>query len=146
MLAPATPPAHPDPAPGPTPRQELAAAHYLAQGETVGMAARLAGIKPEALQRLQEESEFEALVEECRRIEALPKAEQEARLERFFRRAVERALADGRVGAIAAAMRLLGLAPARRRPWSEGRWGRGCGPHRGGRARGREALGPGAGR
>ena len=45
------------------------------------------------------------------RIEALPKAEQEARLERLFRRAVERALADGRVGAIAAAMRLLGLAP-----------------------------------
>jgi hypothetical protein len=110
MLAPVTPPAHADPAPGPTPRQELAAAHYLAQGETVGMAARLAGIKPEALQRLQEESEFEALVEECRRLEALPKAEQEARLERFFRRAVERALADGRVGAIAAAMRLLGLA------------------------------------
>jgi hypothetical protein len=75
------------------------------------MAARLAGIKPEALQRLLEEPEFLALVEECRRIEALPKAEQEARLERFFRRAVERALADGRVGAIAAAMRLLGLAP-----------------------------------
>jgi hypothetical protein len=73
------------------------------------MAARLAGIRAPTLQRLVEEPEFEALVEECRRIEALPKAEQEARLDRFFRRAVERALADGRVGAIAAAMRLLGL-------------------------------------
>ncbi len=96
---------------GPTPRQELIAAHYLAQGETVGMAARLAGIRVPDLQQLVEEPEFEALVEECRRIEALPKTDQEARLERFFRRAVERALADGHVGAIAAAMRLLGLAP-----------------------------------
>jgi hypothetical protein len=94
---------------GPTPRQELAAAHYLAQGETVGMAARLAGIRAPVLQRLVDEPEVEALVEECRRIEALPGAEQEARLDRFFRRAVERALADDRVGAIAAAMRLLGL-------------------------------------
>ncbi len=112
MLGPATPFPHPDPAHGvggPTPRQELIAAHYLAQGETVGMAARLAGIRAPTLQRLVEEPEFEALVEECRRIEALPRAEQEARLDRFFRRAVERALADGRVGAIAAAMRLLGL-------------------------------------
>jgi hypothetical protein len=113
MLGPATPFPHPDPAQGlggPTPRQELIAAHYLAQGETVGMAARLAGIRTPILQRLLDDPEFLALVEECRRIEALPKAEQEARLERFFRRAVERALADGRVGAIAAAMRLLGLA------------------------------------
>ena len=112
MLGPTTPFSHPDPAHGvggPTPRQELIAAHYLAQGETVGMAARLAGIRAPTLQRLVEEPEFEALVEECRRIEALPRAEQEARLDRFFRRAVERALADGRVGAIAAAMRLLGL-------------------------------------
>ena len=112
MLGPATPHAHPEEAfspPGPTPRQELIAAHYLAQGETVGMAARLAGIRAPTLQRLVEEPEFEALVEECRRIEALPRAEQEARLDRFFRRAVERALADDRVGAIAAAMRLLGL-------------------------------------
>ena len=111
MLGPATPlhsPIRPTP-PGPTPRQELIAAHYLAQGETVGMAARLAGIRAPILQRLVDEPEFEALVEECRRIEALPRAEQEARLDRFFRRAVERALADGRVGAIAAAMRLLGL-------------------------------------
>ena len=110
----AIPLAQPNAASGPadpTPRQELIAAHYLAQGETVGMAARLAGIEPSALQRLTGEPEFEALVKECRRIEALPKAEQEARLERLFRRAVERALADGRVGAIAAAMRLLGLAP-----------------------------------
>jgi hypothetical protein len=112
MLGPATPFAHPDPAHGaggPTPRQELIAAHYLALGETVGMAARLAGIRAPTLQLLTEEPEFTALVEECRRIEALPRAEQEARLDRFFRRAVERALADGRVGAIAAAMRLLGL-------------------------------------
>ena len=111
MLALAAPPAHPDLAPSPTPRQELIAAHYLAHGETVGMAARLAGIRTPTLQRLLDDPEFEALVEECRRIEALPRAEQEARLDRFFRRAVERALADGRVGAIAAAMRLLGLAP-----------------------------------
>ena len=82
MLGPTTPFSHPDPAHGvggPTPRQELIAAHYLAQGETVGMAARLAGIRAPTLQRLVEEPEFEALVEECRRIEALPRAEQEAR-------------------------------------------------------------------
>jgi hypothetical protein len=79
MLGPATPFTQPDAAyapPGPTPRQELIAAHYLAQGETVGMAARLAGIRAPVLQRLVEEPEFEALVAECRRIEALPRAEQ----------------------------------------------------------------------
>jgi hypothetical protein len=77
------------------------------------MAAGLAGLPLATLRGLRGEPEFDELLDDCRAFEALPKAERDAVLERLVRAAVERALGDGRVGAIPAAMRLLGMVPCR---------------------------------
>jgi hypothetical protein len=117
----------------PTPRQELIAAEYLALDCSVPRAARLAGLRTATLHDLLADPEFQSLVEESRALVSLPAAERKERLARHLHRALEHALAEGRVGAIATAMRLLGLAPARTRdpeedeepdePPSGERWG-----------------------
>jgi hypothetical protein len=95
----------------PTPRQELLAARLLCRGEPLTLAARMAGIRPEMLDELCREPAFRRLQEDCEAEQAQSAEERRTRLEGLFHLALEQGLAEGRVGAIAAAMRLLGLAP-----------------------------------
>lgn len=97
----------------PTPRQELVAAQLLSRGEPVAVAARMAGMTPRQLERLTADAGFQELRGHCEAALARPVEERRARLEGLFQVALEQALAEGRVGAIAAAMRLLGLAVPR---------------------------------
>jgi hypothetical protein len=116
------PPRGPEPEDRPTPRQELIAAQLLSRGEPLPVAARMAGLRPEQLERLCTEPGFRDLREHCDATLARPVEERRARLEGLFHLALEHALAEGRVGAIAAAMRLLGLV-APRPPGGGGRGG-----------------------
>ncbi len=104
------------PPPGPCPRRLLAAARHLAAGLAESMAAGLAGLPTATLRQLRGDPDFDELLDDCRAFEASPKAERNAVLERLTRAAIEQALADARVGAIPAAMRLLGLVPSTRPP------------------------------
>src|SRR5690242_10885485 len=105
--------AAPETAPEPTPRQLLVAAQLLAAGEPPALAAVQAGLSPSALAALRDAPDFQALLQDCEALEAMPPDAQQARLRRLTLRAVERGLAEGRAGAVVAALRLLGLAPAR---------------------------------
>jgi hypothetical protein len=107
------PPRVPEPEDRPTPRQELIAAQLLGRGEPLPVAARMAGLRPEQLERLCAEPGFRDLREHCDATLARPAEERRARLEGLFHVALEQALAEGRVGAIAADMRLLGLVAPR---------------------------------
>src|SRR3954453_21275035 len=103
----------PETAPEPSARQLLVAAQLLACGEPPALAAAQAGLAPSALAALRAPPDFRDLVRVCEALEAMPPEAQQARLRTLTLRAVERGLAEGRAGTLAAAMRLLGLAPAR---------------------------------
>jgi hypothetical protein len=68
----------PLPPPEPSPRQLLVAAQLLASGEPPALAAVQAGLRPARLAALRDTPEFEALLDDCRALEALPQAEQDA--------------------------------------------------------------------
>jgi hypothetical protein len=94
-----------------TPRQLLAVVHNLAAGMDEMSAAALANLPPDTVPRLRATPHFDGLLAECRAFDAKTALERDAVLQALLRRAVERALADDRVGAIAAALRLLGMLP-----------------------------------
>lgn len=110
-----SPPSDPLP-PEWTPRQLVEAAQHLAAGVERRTAAGMANLPLDALDRLEGTPAFDGLLAESFAFEARPRGERDAVLERLMRRAVERSLARDRVGAIAAAMRLLGWIPARPGP------------------------------
>lgn len=99
-------PVEPEP-PEPTPRQILVVAEHIAAGWDDLRAALVANVYPASLSRIRDGEEFEAILAACRAAQAKPAAEREATLRRLIHRAVEQALADGRVGAFPTAMRLL---------------------------------------
>lgn len=102
-----------DPAVPTSTRQLLAAAQSVAAGVGELTAAAMADLPLGSLTR---HPLYSALLAECRAFDERPRAEQDRVLELLTRRAVERALAAGRVGAIPAAMRLLGLGLSRPGP------------------------------
>lgn len=106
-----------DPAAPTSTRQLLAAAQSVAAGVGELTAAAMADLP---LGSLAGHPLFPALLAECRAFDERPRAAQDRVLELLTRRAVERALAAGRVGAIPAAMRLLGLGASRPAPSSPG--------------------------
>lgn len=115
-----SPPSDPLP-PEWTPRQLVEAAQHLAAGVERRTAAGMANLPLDALDRLEGTPAFDGLLAESHAFEARPRGERDAVLERLMRRAVERSLARDRVGAIAAAMRLLGWLPPRPGPAPGGR-------------------------
>jgi hypothetical protein len=98
----------------PTPRQLLIAAQTIAAGMPESIAACLGGMYPDRFREVRcDNPGVEELVTDCQAVQARPQAERDENLHRMLRQALERTLADGKVGAISAAMRLLGLAAQR---------------------------------
>jgi hypothetical protein len=96
----------------PSPRQILITAQTMAAGMPESIAARLAGLHLEHVAQARETMALDQLLADCRTVEARPSAEQDKTLTRLLLQSMQRALADGKIGAINAAMRLLGLGPA----------------------------------
>jgi hypothetical protein len=96
----------------PSPRQLLVTAQSMAAGMPESIAARLAGLHLEHVAQARQAMALDELLADCRTVEARPPAEQDETLTRLLRQSMQRALADDKIGAINAAMRLLGLGPA----------------------------------
>lgn len=90
-------------------RQRWLAAEHLAAGDPVALAAAAAGTDEDVLEVLQTADQgFRRLIDACRHIQELPRAEWRERAERLLRGAAERALADGRVSTVNLVMRATG--------------------------------------
>src|SRR4051812_18484797 len=100
-------------APPPDPGRLLLAAQLLSIGEPPSIAAARAGLRPDQLRALRDDpdSGLAELLAEAEAQAAVPQPEQDARLLKLTRLAIERALSAGHLGAIPAALRLLGLLP-----------------------------------
>jgi hypothetical protein len=96
----------------PSPRQLLVTAQSMAAGMPESIASRLAGLHLEHVAQARQAMALDELLADCRTVEARPPAEQDETLTRLLRQSMQRALADDKIGAINAAMRLLGLGPA----------------------------------
>jgi hypothetical protein len=105
---------HPDPCPPKepdlTPRQRWIAAQRLAAGDTLRLAAVMANTKSAVLSLLlNEDPEFQGLIEDCPVIHVMPRDEWRARAEAYARDAAERAMVDGRVSTLNLCLKATGL-------------------------------------
>ena len=105
---------HPEPVrpkePDLTPRQRWIAAQRLAAGDTLRMAAVMANTNSAVLSLLlNEDPEFQGLIEDCRVIHAMPRDEWRARAEAYARDAAERAMVDGRVSTLNLCLKATGI-------------------------------------
>lgn len=101
------------PPPRPSPGQLLKAAQALACGVAESEAAAGANMTLDTLRSSEDDADFRQLRRDCDAVEAMPRAARDERLERLMRATVERGLMEGRMGAVAAALRLLGIVPTR---------------------------------
>jgi hypothetical protein len=107
-------PRHPEPVrpkePDLTPRQAGDTLRMAAVMATLRMAAVMANTNAAVLSLLlNEDPEFQGLVEDCKGIHQLPCEEWRARAEAFARDAAERAMVDGRVSTLNLCLKATGL-------------------------------------
>jgi hypothetical protein len=107
-------PCHPDPIRlkerDLSPRQRWIAAQRLAAGDSLRLAAVMANTNSAVLSLLlNEDPEFQGLIEDGRAIHAMPRDEWCARAEAFARDAAERAMVDGRVSTLNLCLKASGL-------------------------------------
>jgi hypothetical protein len=107
-------PCRPDPVrpkePDLTPRQRWIAAQRLAAGDTIRMTAVMANTSSAVLSLLlNEDPEFQGLIEDCRAVHAMSRDEWRARAEAYARDAAERAMVDGRVSTLNLCLKTTGL-------------------------------------